>query len=149
MIPLWIPLASEDEALCRSLCAKTGRGRVIPKLSPGRIVTLISKCEFVLGMRLHSAVFASAAGVPAIMISYDPKVRAFGEYAHHPASLDPDEERHLARSLVLAAGQLYSEMDTARQAVRNRTIELSALSLGDSILAEKLYWGDPTEDTEG
>ncbi len=146
MTPLWLPLATEDEALCRSLCAKTARGRVIPKLSPGRIVKLISKCEFVLGMRLHSAVFASAAGVPAIMISYDPKVRAFAEYAHHPDCLDPYEERHLSRSLVLAAGELYSEMDEAKYRVQSRAIELSALSLGDASLAEALYWGDPTEN---
>jgi polysaccharide pyruvyl transferase CsaB len=41
------------------------------------ILTLIKNSEFVLGMRLHSLIYAILAEVPSIGIIYDPKVEAF------------------------------------------------------------------------
>lgn len=42
-------------------------------LSFRTVKTLISMSEFVIGVRLHSLIFASAASVPFITVNYDPK----------------------------------------------------------------------------
>ena len=48
-------------------------------LSPRETAALIGGCDLVVGMRLHSAVFAIAASVPPVAIAYDPKVAALLE----------------------------------------------------------------------
>ncbi len=138
-VPLFIPFAVEDEKLCQRLCAQAERGIVLAGLRAGHIITLISKCEFTLGMRLHSGVFSSIAGVPAIMIAYDPKVAAFARHAYHPAPLDPDADDFNMRAIVAAAGSLYSNMNPAKQTLNARTSELIKNTKADAILAERLY----------
>ncbi len=137
--PLWIPFAPEDVKLCEKLREMAGSGIILPKLSPGETVSLISMCEFTLGMRLHSAVFSSTAGVPAIMISYDPKVDSFAQHAYHPIPIDPYAEEFNMRALVKAVGELCANIDGARQTVRARASELLRYTQADAIIAEELY----------
>ena len=40
------------------------------------MIGIIKRAEFVLGMRLHSLIYAAKAGVPSIALDYDPKVSA-------------------------------------------------------------------------
>ncbi|HYC11579.1 MAG TPA: polysaccharide pyruvyl transferase family protein [Nitrososphaerales archaeon] len=42
---------------------------------------IFATARLVLGMRLHSIILATAVGTPWVAISYDPKVRAFAQYA--------------------------------------------------------------------
>lgn len=44
--------------------------------SPGELLALAGSFDLVLGMRLHSLLFAARMGVPPVGISYDPKVDA-------------------------------------------------------------------------
>lgn len=135
--PLYIPFAEEDVKLCRRLMVE--RGILLGLLSPGQIVTVLSKCEFTLGMRLHSAVFSSVAGTPAVMIAYDPKVAAFARHAYHPAPLDPDSDAFNMRAIVGAIGSLYANMNPARQTLAARTAELIKNTKADAIIADRLY----------
>ncbi|MBN2558264.1 MAG: polysaccharide pyruvyl transferase CsaB [Clostridia bacterium] len=43
------------------------------------LISIISKAEILVGMRLHSLIYASLTGTPGIGIVYDPKVRYFIE----------------------------------------------------------------------
>lgn len=49
--------------------------------SPEVAKGIISRCDLVVGMRLHSLIFAAGAGVPFVPIAYDPKVSAFASEA--------------------------------------------------------------------
>ena len=46
------------------------------RLAPQEVKALIAECDLLVGMRLHSIIFAAQAGVPAVALSYDPKVSA-------------------------------------------------------------------------
>lgn len=48
-------------------------------LSSLEIIALMSNVEMMIGMRLHSLIFAASRGVPFAGISYDPKIDAFLE----------------------------------------------------------------------
>ena len=114
-------------------------GILLGRLRPGQIVSVLRKCEFTLGMRLHSAVFSSVAGTPAVMIAYDPKVAAYARHAYHPAPLDPDSDEFNMRAIVAAVGNLYANMNPAKQTLNARTAELIKNTKADAIIAERLY----------
>ncbi len=48
---------------------------------PGELVAHVAGARLVVAMRLHGLIFAAAQAVPAVGVSYDPKVAAFGERA--------------------------------------------------------------------
>lgn len=78
LIPLIIPMqAAHDTAICREICEKTNCGAVVYIPETDReLIGILSRARFVVGMRLHSIIYASSAGVPVIGLSYDPKVKS-------------------------------------------------------------------------
>ena len=61
-----------------------GASMADPESSLGEKLEAIAASSVVIGVRLHALVLAAAAGVPAVAISYDPKVDAFAERAGIP-----------------------------------------------------------------
>ena len=83
-----------------------------PGCSPGEIAGLIGRCDLLVGLRLHSILFAVLAGTPAVALAYDPKVR-------HLIRLTGHEE--LCRDLTSLAGlrQLLEETWGRREEIRS------------------------------
>jgi len=48
------------------------------------VLQAIAGARIVIGMRLHALILAAGAGVPAVAVSYDPKVDAFADRAAQP-----------------------------------------------------------------
>ena len=42
--------------------------------TPDQVYGCLKDCDIVFGMRLHALIFAATAGVPAVALSYDPKI---------------------------------------------------------------------------
>ncbi len=83
---------SEDIKLCKNLCEKLNcaaerKARFISNVFAPDIIGLFGKMSMVVGMRLHSLIFAAATGVPFAAIFDDVKVEAFMEYAQNKALL--------------------------------------------------------------
>lgn len=54
---------------------------VLPDIDDSELaIAVMKKMKLVLAMRLHSLLYAACAGVPAVGVSYDPKVSGFSEY---------------------------------------------------------------------
>ena len=58
-------------------------------LLPGEAAAVIGLSEVVIGLRLHSLVFAAIQGVPMASVDYDPKIRGFMKMAGAEEFLDP------------------------------------------------------------
>ena len=84
---IFIPFQKETDALEDDAAAAQGvlsqmrhqdRARILSTVhSPEIVKGLLSSCTLVVGMRLHSLIFAAGAGVPAVALAYDPKVSGF------------------------------------------------------------------------
>jgi len=106
-------------------------------LAPRELLGIISQLDLLVSMRLHGLIFAASAQVPAIALSYDPKVEAFASRADQPmialTELTPErlirqtdslqqaeklEEK--ARQLSSAAGRNFAVLDTLLQSLPMR-----------------------------
>ncbi|MBR6742331.1 MAG: polysaccharide pyruvyl transferase CsaB [Clostridia bacterium] len=82
LYPLFIPMQETyDTGVCKRVYDICGRGQFLSGLSVSELIALMARSELALGMRLHSLIYALTANIPFIALSYDPKVRAFAEYA--------------------------------------------------------------------
>jgi len=85
---------SLDRELNENLSALVPGSILCPFLKPGQIINLFAKAELVVGMRLHSLIFAALARTPFLPVSYDPKVSSFAQLLNQEAlSLEEDAEK--------------------------------------------------------
>jgi polysaccharide pyruvyl transferase WcaK-like protein len=74
-----------DLAASREVVAGIRGAEVLsPDATLAEQLAAIGSSRVVLGMRLHALILAAAAGVPAVAVSYDPKVDAFAEQVGQP-----------------------------------------------------------------
>ncbi|MBR7185812.1 MAG: polysaccharide pyruvyl transferase CsaB [Clostridia bacterium] len=136
MLPIFIPMqAGLDGAICRTLLTAAPEGSLLlENLTAPELCGLLSRLTLVVGMRLHMLIYATHMHLPAIGISYDPKVDAFLSYAGQPAPIIPDHA--FADTLADAVGAALAAPDTARLAARDA--ELAALARRNAELALEL-----------
>lgn len=105
--------------------------------SPAVVGGLISHCHLVVGMRLHSLIFAANAEVPAIALVYDPKVGNFmrslglSEYALELQSLSMGQ-------LSDALEQAWTQREQTQQILGSRANNLKNLANKTPDLALRL-----------
>ncbi len=83
LTPVLIPLKHPDDfEISKEIQKKLKTKSYVlkNKYNAEEIVGIIGECELVIGMRLHSIIYAAAKKVPAIGIAYDPKVSGFVDY---------------------------------------------------------------------
>ena len=83
MEALFVPMQeSRDLATAKkTLSYMKQRGRILEgSPTPTQILGVVGGAQFVLGMRLHTLIYAAKMGTPLIGLCYDPKVDATMEY---------------------------------------------------------------------
>ena len=73
---------SEDLLISQNILSRMShKGYIIEtEQSADKLMGIISECELVIGMRLHSLIYATTMCVPLIGIIYDPKIKGFLDY---------------------------------------------------------------------
>lgn len=112
--------------------------KVLPEAySPEVVEGLIARCRVVIGMRLHSLVFAASTGVPSVALVYDPKVsnlmRSLGlsEYALDIQTMDVDQ-------LAAAFNNLWADQKQVRESLALQGEKFKQLARSNATLALKL-----------
>jgi len=123
---LLIPFQPEEDLNLAWRVASEAEGSVTildQALEPRELLGIVSRLDLLVSMRLHGLIFAASAQVPAMALSYDPKVEAFATRAGQPTivlvELTPDElirqtdrlwhtREEQAEELAEKAGQLRS-----------------------------------------
>jgi len=89
--PVFFPMQNPDDVpILENVAAKMKSQSFIIKEKLNIIQTfdLVSKTHVVLGMRLHSLVFATVAAVPIVGLVYDPKIQGFLDCINQPSAGD-------------------------------------------------------------
>ena len=67
----------EDRAVCTEIARRTGAKCLTEKYLSEDMLSIIGNMDVLVGVRLHSLIYAAIMGVPLIGVSYDPKCTAF------------------------------------------------------------------------
>ena len=131
--PLYILMqTSRDRALTEKVnAAAKVKGEILGGLTAREIMGVLTRCEFVLSMRLHLLIYAVAVGKPPLGISYDPKIDAMMRYMGCAAPLRVADLARgaLADAAVALSGAPLAQADIDR---------LKALALADAETAVKM-----------
>ena len=129
------PWATEDDfdlaPRLRKRLRHSDRAAVLTELrSPSETAGLLSGCDLVLGMRLHSLIFAISGGVPLVGLSYDPKVRAILEGVGLADFVEPLADI-TASSLLSRMQRALDQRATRADAVAEAAASQKRLAEGD------------------
>jgi polysaccharide pyruvyl transferase CsaB len=141
--PLGDDLAVAEEVIAQMHAAKNAtilRGNYSPEVIAG----ILAQCDLVVGMRLHSLIFAAKAGVPTVGVIYDPKVAnlmtslGMGAYALDLNSLTPEQ-------LWMTMNQAWSKRKQIRRSLMTRAGALKKLAKENARLAISLLKYENTD----
>ncbi len=130
-----------DAAISQRVCGRLREAGVEADCSAARsaeeIFGEIKSARAVLGMRLHTLIFATAAGVPTAAISYDPKVDALMDYLNLSDYALSDESPDADEIAAVLTRALTDE--TLPDHLRARTEALRTLAEKDVDEAVRLW----------
>ncbi|MBE6569361.1 MAG: polysaccharide pyruvyl transferase CsaB [Ruminococcaceae bacterium] len=138
LIPVFAPMQPQnDRDICADTAARTkAPARIADIRDVEDLLALLTGAGFVLGMRLHSLIYAAAAATPVIGISYDPKIDAFLKRIGQPAGIPVDAIT--ADELYEKTKKLLDNNQTIRKELRTHTTELNRISTADAKEAVQL-----------
>ncbi|MFA6309400.1 MAG: polysaccharide pyruvyl transferase CsaB [Clostridia bacterium] len=90
--PVFIPMQypNDLEASIKIVSKMQGKAYIIKNkyglTSEDYIAGIINRMDILIGMRLHSLIFAAGLGVPVVGIVYDSKIESFLKYINRPQS---------------------------------------------------------------
>lgn len=89
--PLFVPMQypADMEISKRVMKKMKSKSYIINReLSVGEMFSVLSEAEMIIGMRLHSLIYATTLAIPAMALVYDPKISAFMESLNQPDRID-------------------------------------------------------------
>lgn len=112
LTPVVIPMQERyDGGICSVICdmikSELNEGILYTPESAPEMIGVLGGAEFMIGIRLHSIIFASSAEIPVIGLSYDPKVRSMMKQLGQKYSVDlTDGTGDLAPCLIEYVGEI-------------------------------------------
>ncbi len=130
-VPLFVPMQyNQDIGICSRILDKLGgNGHILKNTVPfDKMLGVISKSMFVMGMRLHILIYAACTGVSVVGLDYDPKVNNMMEYMGQKYFLPVD---------TLKQDKLISMCDEVIGNRENFKAELEEIRKTSKALADK------------
>lgn len=83
------------------------------ELSVPEVFSVLSEAEIIVGMRLHSLIYATTLGIPAMALVYDPKVSAFMESINQPDCVNIEDMTFDRSSAIMTS--IINDSDKRRE----------------------------------
>ncbi|MBQ7400054.1 MAG: polysaccharide pyruvyl transferase CsaB [Clostridia bacterium] len=117
--PLFVPMQyPEDTEISKAVMSLMKKPSYIisRELSVPEMFSVLSEAEILIGMRLHSLIYATTLAIPALPLCYDPKISAFMESLNQPDRIDVEKFDYESAQTLL--NTLILEKDTRRENLR-------------------------------
>lgn len=111
---LLIPMHAElDLPFCQEMAEKLSGAMVLKEqLLPAELLAVYQMLDFLIGIRLHSLIFAAVVNLPHVGISYDPKIDSFlarlGDQA--VVNIENINSERLAQEVVTRLGEQQQQV---------------------------------------
>lgn len=141
--PVFLPMQLPgDLEISRRIASQMKEKAVMleARLDIGDVLAIIQKAELVVGMRLHTLIYAASCAVAAIGLVYDPKVKGFLDYVGQKLYVDTDG--FSAGQLTAAVEQYFENRDELRQSMRQNSKKLKEKARQNAAFAWRLMQED-------
>jgi len=121
--PVFIPMQHpKDMDIIKSIMSKmSGKAYVLKgEYDAPNILGVIGRMEMLIGMRLHSLIYAASLGIPVVGLVYDPKVEGFLQYFHQSSA------GHVSDLSFERLKQVIDEVWNNREKIRQQLIDVTA-----------------------
>lgn len=130
----FIPMQESEDA---EVCQSVGIGTIIRSTGGVRTVKgIISRCKLIIGMRLHSLIFAASENIPFVPIVYDPKVSAFAAMVEQVDGVNV--ESLIAEDMRDAIKSAWEKRTELAERLNNHVPELKRSALKSGELVKEL-----------
>ena len=123
--PLFVPMQyPADMEISKKVMAKMKNQSYIinRELSVAEMFSVLSEAQMIIGMRLHSLIYATTLAIPAMALVYDPKVSAFMESLNQPDCINA--ETFKAKDAVDILDSIVCENESRRETLKCTNVNL-------------------------
>ncbi len=132
--PLFIPFQYPDDMAISRLVMENMKGKsyiISRELSVPEMFSVLSEAEIIIGMRLHSLIYATTLAIPAMPLCYDPKISAFMESLNQPDRIDVEDfssetAKGILDGIITESAQRRTELGKTNEVLR-KTAEKNAV----------------------
>lgn len=128
-----VPMKPDDAEVCGNV---PGASLVDCKDRFGATKGVFGRCSLVVGMRLHSLIFAAGCVIPFVPVVYDPKVQSFADCLRQAMILDVNDVS--ADSVDQLVSCAWDTRQSLRQCVAQHLPEQRKLAMNSAHIAAKL-----------
>ena len=139
LVPVFLPMKPQsDTKISQSVvAAMKNKGYVLSGNYPVcDILSIVKNSHTVLAMRLHSLIYALGTNVPAIGITYDPKIDGFLEYAGIDKTFCASNLE--VEKIKECLDYTMNNHSDIKEALDNKRTELCKMAHYNAVLAKKL-----------
>ncbi len=150
LIPFVIPMqTAQDSGICEYFVEQYNQRMAqyaggtytallyTPENAP-ELIGVLSKAAFVIGMRLHSIIFASSAEVPVVGLAYDPKVSSMMKALGQPFVVKLGTSADIHTETCACVERIMKNRDEIGRSLAERAAEMRGRCREDLKMAHEL-----------
>jgi polysaccharide pyruvyl transferase CsaB len=135
--PVFIPMhyPRDIEIIEKIIPLMKNRAFIIKnKYTASEIIGIINRMELLIGMRLHSLIYAAVTGIPVIGLAYEPKIEGFLKYtqqvsAGHINDLQLDKLISIVDDVWEKRGMIKNTLQVRAEELKEKAVENAKIAI--------------------
>ena len=139
---VFIPMHGEHDEKASNAVAGMMKEKSV--IAPGDLsieekIAVIGQSHLLIGMRLHSLIFAAIQYTPFIALSYDPKIDAFAQIVNQPVIGHVEKDDWTGQQLFELSSEVLGNRTSVESEIRTIVEKLQSEAVGTAKLALEVF----------